>query len=121
MATTYEEGTAPGISRYSELLDDRSASARSMSSHVVGKKTLAGTVLSTLPRPVIRTTSSLSRWVDVPEVLLPVIANTLTPSDAMPPAGQMPSPFPAVAQEPVFVASLVSMAVTQPWYAPQSP
>src|SRR6266481_6312653 len=55
-------------------------------------------VLSTLAMPVMRTTSSLSWWVAVPLVLLPVVAKMAVPSEAMPPEAQMASPCPPVTQ-----------------------
>jgi hypothetical protein len=48
--------------------------------------------------PVTWTTSSLSRCVAVPLVLLPVIAKTPSPFEARPPDIQMASPRPPVAQ-----------------------
>ena len=54
-------------------------------------------------------------------MLLPVDTSTPFPSEAMPPAGQMPSPTPLVAHAPVMVGFAVLMATTQPWYVLQSP
>ena len=72
--------------------------------------------------PVMRVTCSLSWCVELPPpVRLPVAAMTPVPSDAMPPAAQIPSPCPPVAQPP-FIAGLAAlMPTTQPWYGPQSP
>jgi hypothetical protein len=53
-------------------------------------------------------------WSAALAVLLPVIAKTPLPSDARPPAAQIASPFPRVAQPPFFVASFVSKPKTQP-------
>ena len=70
---------------------------------------------STVAMPVRRTISSLSAWLAMPTVLLPVVANTAVPSEAMPPAAQIASPWPPVAHPATFVGFVVSMATTHPW------
>ena len=57
--------------------------------------------------------SVLARLV-APDVLLPVMAKMPLPSEARPPAAQIASPFPRVAQPPFLVGSLVSIPTTQP-------
>jgi hypothetical protein len=64
--------------------------------------------------PVIRTTSSLSAWVVGFDVLLPVTTKTPLPSEAMPPAAQIPSVVPPVAQPVIMVGVAALMATTRP-------
>ena len=86
------------------LLDPKSWSARSMSIQMLGKK--MPVVRSTCDRPEVDDLlASCSKCCVVGRVLLPVIARTPSPVDAIPPVAQIPSPLPPVAQAAAWVGS----------------
>ena len=68
-----------------------SASFESMDAAVDGVKKFFASFLSTTAIPETRKTDSLSTRVPVRGMTFPVTVKTSLPSDAIPPAGQMPS------------------------------
>src|SRR5437764_7827169 len=115
ICTTMFDGVEPACLTNIGLTEPRSASLLSIACQRDGKN-----VAPLLAIPLRAMTSSLSWCVEPPPpVRLPVATYRLLPSDAMPPAAQIPSPCPAVAQPVTLSGLAVWMATTRPWYAPQ--
>src|SRR5579859_2372581 len=107
------EPEASGTNAGVDAPKSRSPAGRSHDCHSVGTKMLASSRVN-CAMPLTRTTSSESDCARATDVVSPVTPNTYVPSDARPPAPQMPERGLCVAQPATLVGFAVSTATIQP-------